>query len=154
MPKGQRRPDKPKIKVVDNHPNLVFSESLGRFDGFYKTTIMEALQGDRLINILKADKYALQQFKTAAGKLKLKLVFAVDGDNLYIKPISISEDVKKMYLVLREWRTMVDLETRARDWELNLKAEISKAIKDKLVYTKGSGLELQYKLTEKGMQAL
>jgi hypothetical protein len=143
-----KRPDKIKLDLCEAPPGLMFTEFIGRKDSVYVRKITEALSSASVISIAAADTYLRMQFQKAAKKLKMKLVFAQAGDLLYIKPIVIEGELKRLLLLLREPRTLVELQTKKL--ELHLENSLSGLAKDGLAHFQKD----KWKLTEKGMDAL
>jgi hypothetical protein len=128
---------------------LTFSEQLGRAHSTYRDHLVQALQGNMAVTILSANKYMLQQFKNAAKKLKLRLVFAVDGDNLHIKPMRLEGEGKRLLLLLREPRTLSEL--KSKGLECDLDTELKIALGRGVVKEAGKG---RYQCTEAGLKLL
>jgi hypothetical protein len=88
------------------------------------------------------------QLKKTAAKLNVKLVYALDGDFLYIKPIAVDGDLKRLLLLLREPRTVNEL--MAKKLELHLQNSLSKLAADGLAHL----YKEKWVLTEKGLNTL
>ena len=145
---GLKRPAKVKLLVVKPPATVFFSEALGRTDSIYVQKITEALNTRSAIVVLREDKYLQSQFKMAAKKIGVKLVFGVDGDDLYIKPLEQSSQVKRLMLLLREPRTMNEL--MAAKLELHLQNTLSKLAADGLAHIHKE----KWVLTSKGLEAI
>lgn len=148
---GKGRPDKIKLEVVSHPPaNLKFVDTIGQR---YKTSIyvrklMEALNQSGYVVIMADDGYMRHQIRKAAGKLKLRLTYALDGDKLYIKPAQIEGEMKRLVVLLREPRTLAELE--AKKLELHLDKTLSSMAADGTAHLhKG-----KWVLTGKGMDLL
>ena len=132
---------KTKMEVVKPPSHLFFKDSLSRRDSIYTNKLTEAVNTDSVILVLAADKYVQTQFKNAAKKLSLRLVFAEDGENVYIKPLAMTTDQKRLMLLLREPRTLAELQGSRLELHLpNTLADfaakgIAHIVKDKWVLT-------------------
>lgn len=143
-----KRPDKIKFNLVKPPSGLIFQEALRGTGSVYVTKLQEALSGDSAIEILASDKYLAHQLKSAAKKIRLKLVFATQGDRLYIKPIVPSEDEKRLLLLLREPRTMNEL--REKKFEIDLGAVVAKLRADGIAHV----VRDKWVLTDKGAELI
>ena len=76
----------------------MFGATAGR-KSLYLDKLQEALQAESVVRISKGDAYMLQMFKKAAAKLKVKLVIGNDAQYLYLKPITPSEDLKRLMAI-------------------------------------------------------
>lgn len=138
-----------KLNVVKPAAHLHFSDSIGqRGISIYVLKLSEALNTGGAVQIMASDAYMKYQLKAAAKKLALKLVYALDGEFLYVKPIAVDGDIKRLLLLLREPRT--ENELMAKKLELHLKNSLSKLAADGLAHFHKE----KWVLTEKGMGAL
>ena len=142
------RPAKVTISVEKPPTQLTFHESLGRRGSVYVRKLAEALQSGACVKIVAGDAYLKSQFSTAAKKLKVKLVFASDNGYLWIKPIAIEGELKRLMTWLREPRTVVELE--AKKFELHLLNSLAQLKSDGLAHLSKNG----WVLTEKGLDTL
>jgi hypothetical protein len=143
-----KRPDKIKCDVVKVPAGLVFSERIGRTGSLYMDKLNEALASGSVIQIVEKDTYLRHQLKKAADKLKVKLVFAAAQGYIYIKPIAIEGESKRLLVLLREPRTVAYLQTKKL--ELHLENTLTQFMSDGLAHlVKGAWV-----LTEKGLDAL
>lgn len=142
------RPDKIKLEIVAPPAGVHFSEFVGRKDSVYVSKLTEAIAKGQSIKILIVDKYMLMQFRNAAKKLNIRLVFGTQGEDLYIKPVETSVEEKRLLLVLREPRT--ENELASKNFELHLKNSLSKLASEGVAHLfKG-----KWVLTEKGLDQL
>ena len=152
MTKGyNKRPAKIVMRSVklSTLPNtIVFSESLGGRASIYRDKLTQAVQNDEVIVIRSDDKYLLTMFKTVARKLSLKLAFATNGDEMFIKPMKVEGDQARLMLLLREPRTKAELE--AKGLEVNLDAELRDGIKRGLIAERTG----RFNLTEAGRETI
>ena len=140
---------KVKLEVVKPAAHLHFSDSVGqRGISVYTQKLSEALNTGGAVQIMAADAYMKHQLKTTAKKLNLKLVYALEGDFLYVKPIATDGDMKRLLLLLREPRT--ENELLGKKLELHLKNSLSKLASDGLAHF----YKERWVLTERGMDAL
>ena len=114
--------EKVKLDVIKAPANLVFGENMFRKDSVYGMKLLEALRTDSVVRVMATDNYTIGQFRTRAKTLGLRLVFAKDDTYVYIRPIQLNEDHRKLLLLLREPRSMMELESK--HLEMNLKAEL------------------------------
>src|ERR1700677_4080670 len=113
-----------KLTVVKPAAHLHFTDSIGqRGISIYTVKLSEALNSGGVVQILAADSYMKHQLKQTAKKLGLKLVYALDGEFLYVKPIALDGEQKRLLLLLREPRT--ENELAGKKLELDLKASLS-----------------------------
>ena len=149
MPAGKyTRPSKVVMAVEKPPTALIFHESLGRRDSLYTKKLSEALQSGSCVKIVAGDAYLKSQFATAAKKLKVRLVFASDSGHLWIKPIAVEGELKRLVTWLREPRTVVELE--GKRFELHLLNSLDQLKRDGLAHLGKQG----WVLTEKGMDVL
>ncbi|HXI38524.1 MAG TPA: hypothetical protein VNH83_01030, partial [Bryobacteraceae bacterium] len=114
----------------------------------YTQKLTEALNTGGVVQIMVTDAYMKHQIKSTAKKLGLKLVYALADDFLYIKPIALDGEQKRLLLLLREPRT--ENELKAKGLELHLKDTLSQLAGSGLAHI----LRDKWVLTEKGMDAL
>jgi hypothetical protein len=149
---GMKRPDKPKIAVVPIPPGLCFSDSVGRSDSVYQRMVVQALNAGQAVKIMANDAYMRHQLKKAAEKLKVKLVYAAAGEELYVKPIAIDGELKRLVLLIREPRTISEIQSAKL--ELHVENSLSGLAKDGLAHVKTIRGEQRWTLTEKGFGTL
>lgn len=135
---------KTKINICKPQNDLIFVNSFRIHSSIYVEKLTDALNSSSVIEILREDKYVLQQFKIAAKKIHLRLFFAIKDENLYIKPVQASDEEKRLILYLREPRTLVALQSYKL--ELHLINTLEKFKKDGIVHFKND----KWNLTEKG----
>lgn len=144
-----KRATKAKMEVVKPAGHLHFSDSIGqRGISIYLVKLTEALNTGGAVQIMKDDAYMKHQFKKTAKNLGVKLVYALDGDFLYIKPIALDGDLKRLMLLLREPRTLNEL--MAENLELHLQDTLSKLAADGLAHLHKE----KWVLTAKGLDTL
>lgn len=143
-----KRPDKIKLDVVKAPQGLMFTEFIGRKDSVYVSKLTEALNSASVIAITASDMYFRQQLQNAAKKLKVKLVFAKQGELLYVKPIAVDGELRRLILLLREPRALVELQ--AKKLELHLENSLAGLAKDGLAHFRKE----KWQLTEKGLDTL
>jgi len=144
-----KRATKVKLEVVKAVAHLHFSETVGqRGISIYTLKLSEALNSGGAVQIMAADAYMKHQLKATAKKLNLKLVYALEGEFLYVKPIAVDGDMKKLMLMLREPRT--ENELAAKKYELHLKNALAKLAADGLAHL----YREKWVLTEKGLDTL
>jgi hypothetical protein len=114
--------------------------------------LLEAVQSGKVIEVAKDDKYPLVQFKTQAKKLKLRLLFAKDGDSLFIKALRLEGDQHRLFLLLREPRTFAELE--GKKLELDLKTTLASMVAAGTVEKKTSANGDRYALSRSGLQQI
>lgn len=143
-----KRPEKIKFRLVKPPADAIFHEDLFRRDSVYTSKLTEALNSNQSIEVLEEDKYLLSQLKTAAGKLKVRFLYARSGDSILVKPVQPSDQEKRLILLLREPRTLNDL--AGAKLELHLTDTLQR------MASHGTAHELKGKwvLTEKGMDLL
>ena len=150
MSRAQKRPHKVVLKLADpaRLGKISFYETIGARRSIYKDILNQSLQTDRPVEISVEDKYALTQLKQAAKLMKLRLVFGKDETYLYVKPLVIEGELQRLYLLLREPRTLSELQ--AKHLELNLKDTLENLIgSDQAKVVNG-----KYALTEKGLRLI
>ncbi len=143
-----KRPTKPKLEVGSPPSTARFSESSYDASSVYVRTLSEALSSDKAVKIAATDAYMRNQLRKAASKLKVKLLFAADGDFQWVKPVAIAGEQKRLMLWLREPRTMVELETKKL--ELHLPKTLQSLAADGLAQKNGDS----WKLTPKGLEVV
>jgi hypothetical protein len=145
-----KRPDKTKLEVVKPPAGITFVDALVRGGrvSVYQQRITEALSTSGCVQIVVKDNYALMQLRKAAKALKVKLVYAISGEAMYIKPIAIEGEKQRLILLLRESRTLNYL--RGKKLELHLENTLAELAKDGLAMVKGD----EWRLTLKGMDLL
>src|SRR5271155_739340 len=115
-----KRPNKIKLEVVKAPSDLHFSDSLGkRGISIYVEKLSEALNSGGVVQIAKDDTYMRTQLKNSAKKLGLRLVYALAEDFVYVKPIAVDGDRKRLLLLLREKRTLNELRAATLQLDLN-----------------------------------
>ena len=115
-----KRPDKISFKLVKPPNDAFFVDELFRKDSIYCSKLTEALNSDCVVQAAKDDKYLINQLRTAAKKLKIRLVFAQSGEFILVKPIRSSGEEERLVLLLREPRTMIELQQTKPPLELHL----------------------------------
>lgn len=144
-----KRPLKVKLEVVKPPANLHFSDSVGqRGVSIYIAKLSEALNSGGAVQIKSDDSYMRFQLRAAAVKLKVKLVYALDGEHLYIKPLAIEGEQKRLMILLREPRTVAELQTKKL--ELHLENSLADFARQGLAHLHKNN----WVLTEKGLDAL
>ena len=145
-----KRQDKIKLTVVVKPAaNLHFSDSVGgRGISIYVKAISEALNTGGAVQIVSGDAYMKQQLKNAAKKLNLRLVYALEGEHLLVKPIAVEGEEQRLLLLLREPRT--ENELAGKKLELHLKDTLKKLAANGLAHIHKE----KWVLTERGMDAL
>lgn len=147
---NNKRPAKIKMDVVpaQRFANLTFSDRLGRgANSVYVAKMLEALNTGGAILINAKDNYLKTQFKAAAKKCAVRLVYAIAGEEMYIKPIQTSEDHNKLMLFLREWRGTSEMQGK---YELDLNTVLNEGITRGVIKKKGSGADARWMLTAEG----
>lgn len=143
-----KRPSKVKLEIVAPPSHLKFVDSIGHGTSVYIQKLLEALNAGRAIQIVASDHYMRSQLRQAAVKLKLKLLYALDGDALYVKPVQIEGELKRLVLLLRERRTLAELQSKKL--ELHLDNSLTQLAKDGIAHAIGD----KWVLTEKGLDTL
>lgn len=148
-----KRPDKIKLEVGRPPSALKFTDNLGegkRGVSLYAMKLLEALNIDGAIKIKLDDSYMRAQLRARAKKLCLKLLFSPDGEFLWVKPIRVDGQAKRLLLYLREPRTRPELETiRAKQQiEIDLEAELERQLKDGVIEINHGA----FRLTAKGKE--
>lgn len=149
---GIKRPDNIKLEVVKAPSGIRFADSVGRADSVYQRKLSEALATDSTIKINAADAYMRVQLRKAAEKLRLRLVYGIEGEFMYVKPIAVDGELKRLMLLLREARTVNELE--GAKLELHLGKSLERLDKDKLAHSLTKGGATRWVLTEKGFDTL
>jgi hypothetical protein len=149
-----KRPErKIKLDVVKPPLSLHFSESVGqRKISVYVMKLSEAVNQGAAVQIDIADAYMKKQLKNAAEKLGLRLVYAIADNFLYVKPIAVDGERKRLMLQLREPRAETVL--MAAKFELNLPDTLSDFAKQGIAHKVQRNGSPCWVLTEKGMDAL
>lgn len=142
------------FRLVETHvvANLTFSESLGGRKSAYREMLLEACQAGKIVNISDDDSYALTMFKLNAKKLRLRLTFAKDSGNLYIRAHRIEGELQRLFLLLREPRTFMEL--AGKKLELDLKSTLAEQTKSGNVRSDSRANIERFTLTEQGMKAI
>lgn len=144
-----KRPAKPKLDVVKPPAAIKFVETLGWGKGsVYALKLTEALNADACVLIKNDDAYMKHQLRVAAKKMKLRLVYGLSGDDLYIKPIMLDGELKRLMLWLREPRTVLELESKKL--ELDLQKALQQLARDGTAQV----VKDKWVLTEKGQKVL
>jgi hypothetical protein len=144
-----KRATKVKLEVIKPAAHLHFSDSVGqRGISIYTQKLSEALNTGGVVQIMAADAYMKHQLKVTAKKLNVKLVYALDGEFLYVKPLAVDGDLKRLMLLLREPRS--ENELMSKKLELHLKNTLAKLAADGLAHFHKE----KWVLTEKGLDAL
>lgn len=135
------------VKVKDV-PNVRFAATLGR-GGFWAQKI-NVLRGDpeAALKIQADDQSSLTQLRTQAKKDGLTLLFARDGDYVFVRAFVPSEALNRLVLLLREPRTMNEL--RTSKLELNLETEVQALIAHGHAQHRAG----KYQLTDRGQEEL
>ncbi len=156
MPKkgSYARPDRPKFNVVTQLPvGLIFADQIARKDSLYIFKLQEAIDKQGAIEVLSTDKYLQMQIRKTALKMNIRLLWATSNGNVYIKPIIPSGYEERLYLLLREPRTMDEL--KAAKLELDLKSTLEKLIMNGLGNYISKGVHVgKFQLTERGINTL
>jgi hypothetical protein len=144
-----KRATKVKLEVIKPAAHLHFSDSVGqRGISIYTQKLSEALNTGGVVQIMAGDAYMKHQLKKSAEMLNLKLVYALDGECLYVKPLAVDGDLKRLMLLLREPRS--ENELMSKKLELHLKNTLAKLAADGLAHFHKE----KWVLTEKGLDAL
>ena len=144
-----KRPNKTKFEVVRTMPpGLVFLDEICGKGSIYVTKLNEALTSGDAVQITAGDAYMKQQLKMAAKKLKVKLVYAIQDDSLFVKPVAIDGERKRLMLLLREPRSISELE--AKKLELHLNDTLASFNKDGLAHLHRD----KWVLIERGLDAI
>jgi hypothetical protein len=144
-----KKVDKFKCELVAaaQYQKLSFAPSLSKL-GFWRERMAElAAAPDKFLKLRGDDTSSVQQAKHRAKDLGLKLLFAREGEFVFIKAVKVEGDQKRLLLLLREPRTVNDL--KAKTLELDIDAEL-KALKVEGVAELNAKLGT-WKLTEKGL---
>ncbi len=140
---------KVKLEVVKPAAHLHFSDNIGRRGiSIYVLKLTEALNKGDCVQIMQDDGYMRTQLKIAAKKLNLKLVYALDDGFLYVKPLAVDGEQKRLLLLLREPRS--ENELMGKKLELHLKNTLTQLAADGLAHVHKE----KWVLTERGMDAL
>lgn len=142
-----KRAGKVKLEVVKPAAHLHFSDTIGQ-RGIYTQKLSEALNTGGVVLIMAGDAYMKHSLKKAAAALNMKLMYALDGDFLYVKPLVVDGDLKRLLLLLREPRT--ENELMAKKLELHLRNSLAKLAGDGLAHFHKE----KWVLTEKGLDTL
>lgn len=123
---------------------LAFAPTLGR-RGYWEEQI-NLLRGDPdgMLRLNADDTSSLMQLRKRAKDAKLQLLFARDGEYLYVRAHIPSEEQHRLILLLREPRTVNEL--KARGIEVNLEAELQALATKGWAEFKGG----KWRLTPKG----
>jgi hypothetical protein len=143
-----KRGEKVKLQVMKIPPGLCFTESLGRADSVYVKKLQEALNTGGVVQISKGDSYMRAQLRTAAKKMKAKLVWAQQGDYEYAKPKVVEGEQQRIMLFLREPRSLSELE--GKKFELHLANTLGDLSREGLARVQKE----KWSLTEKGIALL
>ena len=147
-PKTKNRRDPGLLAIVKPPADLVFTDRLSLATSIYAEKLSQALSSQSAISIPKADFYVRTQFVQAGKKLHLRLLFAIKGETLFIKPAAPSIDENRLVLLLREPRTVPFLEQQKLD--IDLKTSLARLLSELKVHQKGD----KWVLTEKGFDSL
>jgi hypothetical protein len=143
-----KRPTKVKLEVGTPPASVRFSDSSYTAGSVYVQKLQEALNSDKAVKITTTDSYMRNQLRQAATKLKVKLLFANDGEFQWVKPVAVEGELKRLMLWLREPRTVAELE--GKKFELHLSNSLQQLAKDSLaVFAKE-----KWALTDKGQKAV
>jgi hypothetical protein len=138
-----------KLEVVKPALSLHFTDSLGqRGISIYVAKISEALNAGAAVKISSKDQYLRSQLQQAAKKLNVRLVYALDGDFLYVKPLAIEGEKKRLVLLLRESRSLNEL--KGKNLELHLENTLAELAKEGLAHLHKE----KWVLTAKGLDTL
>lgn len=144
-----KRGDKVKLEVVKASSHLKFVESLGRRGvSVYVLKLTEALNSDSVVQIDAGDAYMKHQLNLAAKKLQIKLLYALDGKYLFIRPVLLDGELKRLMLWLREPRTSPELESKK--FELHLSNSLASLARDAMAHC----VKDKWVLTDKGKAAI
>ena len=143
-----KRPSKVKLEVVKIPAGLVFAERVGVGNSIYVQKLQQALGTGSVIQIAAGDSYMRSQLRTAAKKIKARLVFAVSGEFEYVKPLIVEGEAQRLMVLLRAPRTLAELESKK--FELHLSHTLADFAKNGLAHEHNG----KWVLTEKGLDAL
>ena len=103
-----------------------FATSLSR-QGYWEQQA-NTLRGDpdKCLKLRRGDASSLMQIRAKAKKTNLILLFAEDGDFVYVSAFLPDENQSRLYLLLREPRTLDEL--RAKRIELNVEQELQRLL--------------------------
>jgi len=124
-----KRPDKVTFKLVKPPNEAIFVDELFRKDSIYCSKITEALNSDSVIQVSKDDKYLVNQLRNAAKKLKIRLLFAQHLESILVKPIRTSGEEERLVLLLREGRTVNELQGVRPPLQLHLEDALQRMAK-------------------------
>lgn len=143
-----KRGTKVKLEVAKPPSALKFSENLlgGRGISIYAAKLSEAISADAAIRVMADDHYMRHQLRAQAKKMKLRLVFAIEGEYLWVRPLLVEGEQKRLLLWLREPRTLNEL--HAKGLELDIDSELQRLVRAGLVVLQKG----QYHLTGEGMK--
>lgn len=147
MANTPKRPEKVVMQLITNVPSgLDFQESISMpRKSEYVDMLNRMLTTGGCVKVLAEDKYLINQFKGAAKKINLKLMYSVQGPDLYIKPVAQSEAEKRLTLLLRYPRSLSELQMAKL--ELHLVNTLERLVEQGIVHFHKN----KYVLTEKGM---
>ena len=126
------------------YPDLVFNATLGR-RGYWEEQI-NLLRGDPdvMLKLVGEDVSSVMQLRQRAKKAGVTLLFAREGDFVFVRAWLPSEDQSRLVLLLREARTVNEL--KSKGLEMNLEAELQSMASHGHAEYKGG----KWKLTPKG----
>ncbi len=149
MPKQSSRKFVCDIVPQRDFASLVFTKSLSR-QGFWigKLQELKASPG-KLLKIKAEDQSSLTQIRNKARLVGMDLAYAREGEYVFIKFIELTEEVQRLMLLLREPRTISELQA-ARIEGLNLQQTLQDMASDGLVALTKS----KWQLTDRGVDKL
>ena len=141
------------MRIVAPPADLIFAEQKRCQRSIYQDKLQDALSAGHVIQVRADDISTISQFKTKAKKLSIKLVFAWHGEFIYIKPLQMTEDMRKLMLLLREPRTENSL--RAAKLGLNLDSVLERLVEDGMARQIKTGVHANsWHATDKGLETL
>ncbi len=144
-----KRGERVKLEVVKPSSHLKFVDSLGRRGvSVYVLKLTEALNSDSVVQIDAGDAYMKHQLTMAAKKIQVKLLYALEGKSLFIKPVLLDGEMKRLMLWLREPRTPAELESKK--FELHLSNSLASLARDAMAHC----VKDKWVLTDKGKAAI
>lgn len=110
MPKPSTRKFVCDIVPSRDFSALVFTKTLSR-QGFWigKLAELKSAPG-KLLKIRHDDQSSLTQVRNKARLVGMDLAFAREGDFVFIKYVELTEELKRLMLLLREPRTLAELQ--------------------------------------------
>jgi hypothetical protein len=150
MPRAAKSPTKLAIiKSRDVPTSAVFARSLLRPSVYTQMLSQLSQTEDAVLKKIGDVPAQVQQVKKAAEKLGLELLFARVNGDVFVKVTQLSEAQNRLRLLLREPRTVSELQ--AKGLELDLKFELANLAEQDLAQLDNKG---KWQLTEAGIARL